>query len=160
MSRTAVLANPAAALSNEGVIERNGNVLLGITRQLGYAGVNVTARQLAVALDRDSVDHPSVFGPMPALSTHYGTNGTEYRFRPTDEVRDATRACVDAVYAVTDTMDRTPQPVTLKDGSTIEIETIRPHAFAIAMGHLRVRWAKGNYSKPRAATIRRWVGLA
>jgi hypothetical protein len=91
------------------------------------------------------------------VSTHYGPFGLEYRFRPTSEVKDAHRACTDAVYAVTDTMDRTPRPYTIKSGETLSIETVRPRAFATALGHLRVRWAKNNFTVPRESTIRQWV---
>lgn len=160
MTRHSVLTHAADALANEGTLERSGRVIEIIARQFGYAGIEITADDLRTALDAVSEDHPSCFGPMPALSTHQGAWGLEYRFRPSTEVQDAHRACIDAVYAVTDTMDRTKHPTTLKDGSTVEIETTRPHAFAVAMGHLRVRWAKGNLTTPRPSTIKRWVGIA
>lgn len=159
MSRSTVLSHVAFALANEGSIEKSGVVLEGIARQLGYAGVEVTPEDLRQALDGVSVVCPSSFGPRPPVSTHYGPWGLEYRLRPSSEVKDATRACTEAVYAVTDTMDRTPSPVTI-NGQEVEIETTRPRAFATALGHLRVRWAKGNFAVPLPSTIKRWVGLA
>jgi len=163
-SKTAVLANVTLALANETALEQNGQCLKGIAAQIGYAGIKVTSDELVAALNAVSETCPSCFGPMPPLSTHYGPWGLEYRLRPTPEVRDATRACVDAVYTVTDTMDRTPKPVTCKNNrgnlETIEIETVRPRAFATALGHLRLRWAAGNFTTPRPSTIRRWVGIA
>jgi hypothetical protein len=158
-NRTVVLTNIVNALANEGSIERNGNVIEGIANQFAYAGVQVSAQALRNAVDAVAEVCPSVFlATQPVVSTHYGPWGMEYRVRPSDEVRTATRACIDAVYAVTDTMDRTPTTITVK-GQDLSIETIRPRAFAIAMGHLRIRWAKGDFSVPPATTIQKWVGI-
>jgi hypothetical protein len=159
-SKALLLRNIANALASEGSVERSGQVMKNIATQLGYAGIQVTVDELTTALDAVAVSHPSCFGEMPPVSTHYGPWGLEYRFRPSDEYRQAVRACVDAVYGVTDTMDRTEHPTTLPDGSSVRIEKTRPHAFAVAYGHLRLRWAASNFNVPRAGVIRRWVGIA
>jgi len=152
-----IVKNIRRALANETSIEKNGQRLRLVATQLGYAGIEITAEQLTQALDAEAVACPSVFGPMPAVSTHYTSFGTEWRFRHEMGTKAKVFDCIQAVYAVTDTMPRTPQPVTLRDGSTIEIERIRPRAFARALGHLRVRWAQGNFGVPRPTTIRRWA---
>lgn len=160
-NRTAILANVVNALSNEGSIERNGQVLQGIANQLGYAGVKVTVQDLRTAIDAVAEVCPSTFSNnQPVVSTHYGCWGLEYRFRPSTETYNATRACIDAVYTVTDTMDRTPSTIGLSDGKTVKIETVRPRAFAKCMGHLRIRWAKGDFSVPKAETIRKWASIS
>lgn len=165
MTRTAalVLTNIVNALTDEKAIERNGNTLELIRDQLGYAGVKVTTLDLRNALDAavDAVDGvcPSTFlAQQPVVSLDYGSFGMEFRLRPSAETYQAARACIMAAYAVTDTLSRTPSTVMIK-GQAVEIETIRPRAFAIVKGHLRVRWAKGNFSVPPATTIRKWVGI-
>jgi hypothetical protein len=157
MDRITILANIPNALANEGNLERNGVCIRGIVDQLGYAGITVTRDEIVAALDAVSVSHPSCFASMPAVSTHQGPYGLEYRFRPSTEVKDATRAGINAVYGVTDTMDRTPRDHTIKGGQVVQIETVRPRAFATALGHLRARWAKNNFTVPPESTIRGWV---
>lgn len=155
--RQSILSNVVAVFSGEGSVQMHGTMLKNIARQLTYAGVQVDDQDLRTALDAVSVTCPSVFAEdRPTVSTHYGMCGMEYRFRASDETRVAVRACIDAVYAVTDTLDRTPTTIEI-DGQSMLIETIRPHAFAVSMGHLRVRWAKGDFSVPKAATIHRWI---
>lgn len=152
-----ITRNIVNALANETAIERGGNTLKLIVGQLGYAGIKVTEAQVSQALDDASDVCPSTFGEQPPVSTHYTSWGTEWRLR-SNRNRDDVRPCIDALYAVTDTLDRTPNDVGLRDGSTISIETTRPRAFAKGMGHLRVRWAQGNFTIPRESTIHRWIG--
>ena len=157
VSASMIRRNIVDALANETAIERNGQNLRSVSRQLGYAGIKVTEAEITEALDAVSVVCPSVFGEQPAVSTHYTSWGTEWRLR-SNRYREDVRPCMDAIYAVTDTLDRTPEDITLNDGSTVSIETVRPRAFAIGMGHLRVRWAQGNFTPPRPSTVRRWIG--
>lgn len=158
-ARTTVLTNIVNVFATEGTVERNGNVIEGIAQQLGYAGVKVTAQDLRNAIDAVAEVCPSTFlAVQPVVSTHYGSYGPEFRFRLASDIQQATRACIEAVYAVTDKMDRTPSNIQV-NGQTVQIETIRPRAFAIAQGHLRVRWAKGDFSVPSASVIAKWVGI-
>lgn len=174
MSRNAALKNILDTLSDTQSVERNGSTLKGVASQLNYAGVKVTVEQLREALDDACESCPSTFLPMPEASSHYGPNGTEYRLRRPEALRQA-RACIDRVYEVTDELDRTlvelfpaernrgtqrspfgpfggPMPKPLR----LPIEIIRPRAFAICMGYLRKRWAKGNFAVPNKGTVNRW----
>ena len=146
------MSNVLGALSDLTSLANSSRALQGLSEQLAYAGVNVSVGELGAALEQVSVSCPSTFQNPPPISQHYTPYGTEYRIRQRDALKQA-RACVDAVYAETDLLPRSYDPNLLGGGV---IEMYRPNAFARCLGHLRVRWAKGNYSVPRPSTIRRW----
>lgn len=158
MTETTLLKNIDRALADCGSLERNGQVIETLVRQLSYAGVSVSVGEVREALDAKAEHCPSTFAEQPFLSLNYGAWGKEYRFRPSTAETLAMRSGVEAIYEVTDKLDRTPtKKVAFDDGSTTTIETIRPRAFAKAMGHLRIRWAQGDLSTPRPKTIETWI---
>jgi hypothetical protein len=147
MSKRVVLSNILSTLADTQSLENREGAVSSLVRNLGYAGVRVTADEILDALTEQAVAFPSCFGVQPVLSRHYCPWGQEFRIRQPDAVR-ASRAGIEAVYEQTDRLPRVND-----DGG---IELVRPNAFARSLGHLRVRWAKGNFSVPRAATIRGW----
>jgi hypothetical protein len=147
-SKRIVLSNVILALGSEQSLERSGRVIAYIASQLAYAGVAVTADELRVALDEqceaDEMVQRAVGGGPRVIELREGPWGSEYRIRLAPEALRAWRACIEAIYAVTDTLDRSGT------------DSVRPRAFAIAVGHLRVRWARGQLSAPKPAVIRGW----
>lgn len=158
ITRKSLLSNIALALADEHTVERNGRVIENIASQLCYAGVEVSASDLRTALDAVASPPASVFNAVqPSLERRQGHWGEEYRFRPSEETYTAARACIEAIYRVTDTLDRTPVKYPLPTGGVVELETTRPRAFAICMGFVRTRWARGNFKVPSEAVIRAWL---
>lgn len=124
---------------------------------LASAGVEVTAYELALALDTVAVER-SVFGPPAAVVRSYSAGGMEYRIK--SDHRDAANASVAALYAVTDQLPRETYSVPLTNGPALELERFRPRAFARCRGELMARWLRGNFSVPTDATIISWVAAA
>ena len=140
-----VLSHVTDALADESSLEANGSNIKHIARSLAYAGVDVTADELRTALYKAAQTHPSVFEPYPLISVSGGTWGSEFRIRTPRDKAKQVRKCIDAIYAVTDRLDR--------NGG----DHLRPRAFAVAKAHMRVRWAYGKFGVPRPGTILQWI---
>lgn len=110
------------------------------------------ARQLA---HTGQIIHPDIIqAGLTRLETNghlrrCGAEGVDLVLTRPHPHAEIARTCRRAALHYTDTLPRDKAP----DGW----ETIRPKAFAICSGHLRRRWARGNFAVPRVNTMRGWL---
>ena len=144
--KSTILRNVLNVVADEKSITSSEGGFGSIIRQLGYAGIHVSASELISALDGKVETCPTVFGQTPPYRKGYCTLGMEFRFDNPNYSK--ARNSIERVYEVTDTLDRTT--------NDRGYERIRPTAFAICLGNLRVRWARGNFSVPSKKTVEGW----
>jgi len=113
-----------------------------IARQLRYAGVEISEHSLNVELERLVIR-----GTVRVSGAGMGDFALDHA-RHTEA-----RACIQAVYDWSDTLFGNKRHETVEsDGCRTDVR-----AWNVCIGHLRKRWANGNFKAPRIATMKRWA---